>query len=164
MVGDLGSQVEYAAAVRQDSHQVEGSTNVKSVTSAISRETGWPDHELASNSQSAGGIPSTTRDGVQTGTIMAKGTSESPQVSEEFGELKVANNGDLVIADRFWTVFCQEVCSSSATFAKLLRRNLSFVSTPYFPKKYQIIAYEHRINFMIAAAKRAASTPEFELT
>jgi hypothetical protein len=108
MVGDLGSQVEHAAAVSQGSHPVESST------SATSSETGWPGHRLALQGQSASGKPRTTRDGVQTGSGMAKGTSESPQVADEFGELVVASNGDLVVGNRFWTVFCKEVCSSSA--------------------------------------------------
>jgi Fungal Zn(2)-Cys(6) binuclear cluster domain len=107
MVGGLSSQVEHAAAVSQGSHPVESST---SATSATLSETGWPDHRLALHSQSASGNPPTTRDGVQTGSGMAKGTSESPQVSDEFGELVVASNGDLVVGNRFWTVFCKEVC------------------------------------------------------
>ena len=46
---------------------------------------------------------------VQTGTSMVKGTFESPNVSNEPGELVVASNGDLVVGNRFWTVFCKEV-------------------------------------------------------
>lgn len=116
MVGDFTSQVEHAAAVSQDNHPVESSTSVTSAISAISSETGWPDPRLALHSQSASGNLLTPRDGLQTGSGMAKGTSESPQVSNEFGELVVASNGDLVIGNRFWTVFCKEVCSSSAPF------------------------------------------------
>lgn len=112
MVGDLGSQVELAAAVSQDDHPVEGSA---SVTSATSSETV---HRLALQSQSASssGEPRTTCDEVQTGSDVEKRTSESPQASDEFGELVVASEGDLVVKDRFWTVFCKEVCSSSALF------------------------------------------------
>jgi hypothetical protein len=113
MVGDLGSQVEHAAAASQGNHPVENST---SATSATLSETGRPDHRLAPHSQSASGNPHPTRDGVQTGSGMAKGTSESPQVSDEFGDLVVASNGDLVVGNHFWTVFCKEVCSSSAPF------------------------------------------------
>jgi hypothetical protein len=115
MVGDLGSQVEHAAAVSQANHPVESSTSATSATGATSSETGWPNNLLA-HSQSASGNPRTTRDGVQTGSGMAKGTSESPQVSDEFGDLVVASNGDLIVGNRFWTVFCKEVCSSSAPF------------------------------------------------
>ncbi|KAK9481568.1 hypothetical protein V1527DRAFT_455887 [Lipomyces starkeyi] len=50
--------------------------------------------------------PRTTRDEVQTGYGMAKGTSESPQVSDEFMD---TSNGDLVVGTRFWTVFCREI-------------------------------------------------------
>ena len=116
MVGDLGSQVEHAAAVSQGNHLMDSSTSAISATSAISSETGWPDHRLPRHSQSANGNSRTTRDGVQTSSGMAKGTSEPPQVSDEFGELAVASNGDLVVGNRFWTVFCKEVCSSSTPF------------------------------------------------
>ena len=116
MVGDLGSQVEHAAAASQGNHPVENSTSATSATSATLSETGRPDHRLAPHSQSASGNPHPTRDGVQTGSGMAKGTSESPQVSDEFGDLVVASNGDLVVGNHFWTVFCKEVCSSSAPF------------------------------------------------
>jgi hypothetical protein len=119
MIGDLGSQVEHAAAVSQGNHPAESSTSAisaTSVTGATSSETGWPDHRLALHSRSASGNPRTTRDGVQTGSGMAKGTSESPQVSEELGELVVASNGELAVGNHFWTVFCKEVCSSSAPF------------------------------------------------
>ena len=58
MVGDLGSQVEYAAAASQGNHPTDGLT---SGTSATSSETGWPDHRLALLSQSASGNPRTTR-------------------------------------------------------------------------------------------------------
>jgi hypothetical protein len=116
MVGDLSSQVEHAATVSQGNHPVESSTSVASTTSATLSETGWPDYRLALHSQSASGDLHATRDEVQTGSGMAKGTSELPQVSNEFGELAVASNGDLVVGNRFWTIFCKEVCSSSAPF------------------------------------------------
>jgi hypothetical protein len=126
MVGDLGSQVEHAAAVSQDNHLVENPTSAASATSAASSETGWPDHRLALHSQSASEHPHTTRDGVQTGSDMAKGASELPQVSDEFGDIAVASNGDLVVGNRFWTVFCKEVCSQlCAPFALLYRRESS---------------------------------------
>lgn len=113
MVGDLGSQVEHATAVNQENHPVEKSTSTTSVTLS---ETAGLDHPLALNSQSASGNPPTTRDGMQTDSGMAKGTPDSGPVSDELGELVVAHDGDLVVADRFWTVFCKEVCSSSAPF------------------------------------------------
>ena len=116
LVGDLGSQVEHAAVVSHENHAVENSTSAANVTRATSSETGWPDRRLALHSQSASGSPRITRDGVQTDYGMAKDTLESPQVSDEFGELVVASNGDLVVDNRFWTVFCKEVCSSSAPF------------------------------------------------
>ncbi|KAF6233405.1 hypothetical protein HO173_008337 [Letharia columbiana] len=106
MVGDLGSQVEHATAVNQENHPVEKSTSTTSVTLS---ETAGLDHPLALNSQSASGNPPTTRDGMQTDSGMAKGTPDSGPVSDELGELVVAHDGDLVVADRFWTVFCKEV-------------------------------------------------------
>jgi hypothetical protein len=116
MVGDLGSQVEHAAAGSQGNYPVGSSTSAISATSATSNETGWPDRRLALHNQSASGNLRTTRDEVQTGSGMVKGTSESPQVPDEFGELVMASNGDIVVGNRFWTVFCKEVCSSSASF------------------------------------------------
>jgi len=125
IVGDLSSQIEHAAAASQGNHPVESSksatsatnaTSTASATEAISSETGWPDHRFALHGHSVSGNSRTTRDGEQTGSDMAKGISESPQVSDEFGELVVASNGDLVVGDRFWTVFCKEVCSSFAPF------------------------------------------------
>lgn len=113
MVGDLSSQVEHVGVVSPNKHPVESSTT----TSAASRETGWSDHRIALDSQSAIENPSTTRDGVQAGSGVAKGTLESPQIPDDFGESVEVSNGDLVIRDRFWTVFCKEVCSSSALFS-----------------------------------------------
>ena len=110
MVGDLSSQVEHSGVVSQGNHPIESST------SATSRETGWPDHRPALHSQPASGNPSTTDDGVQLGPSMAKATSESPQLSDELGELVDASNGDLIIRDRFWTVFCKEVCFNDDPF------------------------------------------------
>lgn len=113
MVGDLGSQVEHAAAVSQGNHTAERST---STTSATLSETSLADHGISLQSQSASGRPRATCNGVQTSSSMAKDTLEPPQVSEELGELVIANNGDLVIGDHFWTIFCKEVCFASAPF------------------------------------------------
>lgn len=114
MVGDLGSQVEHAAVVSQPNRPGEISTSATSAASATSSDTGWPDNLLAFHSQSATGDPRTARDELQTDSSMEKGTSESPQVSDGFGDLAVSRDGDLVIEDRFWTVFCKEVCSTVA--------------------------------------------------
>ncbi len=117
MVGDLGSQVEHAAAASQGSHAVESSTSATGAlgaTSATSSEPGWLDHRLTVQSQSASGYTHTTRDGLQRGANIAKDTSESPHISDEFGEVVVASNGDVVVGNEFWTVFCKEVCSNFA--------------------------------------------------
>lgn len=110
MVGDLGSQVEHAAAVNQNIHPVKSST---SATSATLSETCWP---VTLDSQSAGGDPRTMHNEVQTASAMANSTSESPELFDEFGELTVASNGDLIVGSRFWTVFCKEVCCNPAPF------------------------------------------------
>lgn len=110
MVGDLGSQVELAAAVSQGSRPVEISASLSSSTSSDT------DHRLALHSQAANGGPRTTSNEVSTDSDMEQRTSESSQVSDELGELVLAGDGDLVVKDRFWTVFCKEVCSTCAPF------------------------------------------------
>lgn len=120
MIGDLGSQVEHAVAVSQSNPSVESSTGVTNATNATSSETGWPNHRLTLPRPSANQISHTTRDEMQRGSGMAQGSSQSPQVSDGFGELQVASNGDLVVGDQFWTVFCKEVGSSSAPFRSAL--------------------------------------------
>jgi Fungal Zn(2)-Cys(6) binuclear cluster domain len=44
---------------------------------------------------------------------ISNGTSGASQVPEDFGVLEVARNGDLVVGEGFWTVFCKEVCTVS---------------------------------------------------
>ena len=126
MVGDLGSQVEHAAAASEDDHPVDDSVSARNTMSAASSETGWPNSGLARYSQTAYGNPSTTLDEMQAGSSRANGTSESPQISDQSGGLVVTNNGDLVVDDRFWTVFCKEVSSTAAhgIFARPARLEL----------------------------------------
>ena len=114
MVGDLGSQVEHVAAVSEDDHPVDGSVSARNTMRAASSETGWPNSGLARYSQTAYGNPSTTLDEMHASSSRANDTSESPQISDQSGALVVTNNGDLVVDDRFWTVFCKEVSSSAA--------------------------------------------------
>lgn len=84
MVGGLSSQVENAAEISQIDHPVEGSASAESA---------------AFGEQSFG---------------ISNVTSEPPQVPENFGVLEVAKNGDLVVGEGFWTVFCQEVRDDSS--------------------------------------------------
>jgi hypothetical protein len=84
MVGGLSSQVENAAGISQIDHPVEGSASAESA---------------AFGEQSFG---------------ISNVTSEPPQVPENFGVLEVAKNGDLVVGEGFWTVFCQEVRADSS--------------------------------------------------
>lgn len=106
MVGDLSSQVEHAAAVSQGNRSTDRSAN--EINAALS-ETSLPDHPLISDSQSASGSPHVIHDGGRNSSSMAHDTSEPPQGSNEFEKLVVSDNGDLVIGDQFWTVFCKEV-------------------------------------------------------
>ena len=115
MVGDLGSQVEHAAAVSECDHPVESSLSATNTTSAAPSETGWPNHGLARYGQTAYGNPSTTLDEVQTDSSRANETSASLQIPDQSKGLVVTSNGDLVVDDRFWTVFCKEVSSSACS-------------------------------------------------
>ena len=133
MVGDLGSQVEHAAVMSEGDHPVESSLSATNTTSAASIETGWPDYGPRRHSQTAYGNPSTTLDEIQTSSSRAKDTSESPQISDRSRGLVVTNNGDIVVDDGFWTVFCKEVSSSVAhgIFARPTRHNLVWRSDTY---------------------------------
>ena len=114
MVGDLGSQVEHAAAVSEGHHPLESSVGATNAMSAASDEIVWPDHGFARHSQIAYSNPPTALDEVQTGSSGTKDTSESPQVSDQSRGLVVTNNGEIVVDDRFWTLFCKEVSYSAA--------------------------------------------------
>lgn len=113
MIGDLGSQVEYTAAVGPSDIPVESST-INSINPS-SKETGSPDQMVAPHSPSADRRLYTSCDGAHDGLGMAKGSLDSPDVSDNLGEVVTASDGNLAIEDRFWTVFCQEVCCCSAT-------------------------------------------------
>lgn len=79
MVGGLSSQVENAAGFSQRGHVID---------SAASEPT-------AINSKRS--------------SVCINEVTEPPQVAEDFGVLEVASNGDLVVGESFWTVFCKEV-------------------------------------------------------
>ncbi|KAE9370962.1 hypothetical protein N431DRAFT_485055 [Stipitochalara longipes BDJ] len=79
MVGGLSSQVENAAGITPNDLPLHGLTSATSETS-----------------------------GEQSSSI-SNGIFEPPQVAEDFGVLEVASNGDLVVGEGFWTVFCKEV-------------------------------------------------------
>lgn len=114
MVGDLGTQVEHAAAVSEDDHPLESSVSAANATSAAPSETVGPSYGSARNSQTAYGNPRTTLDEVHAGSSRANDTSESSQSSDQSRSLVVTNDGDIVVDDRFWTVFCKEVSSIAA--------------------------------------------------
>ncbi len=131
MVGDLGSQVEHASAVNEGDHPVESSVGATNTTSAASSETGWSDHGHARYSRSAYSDRRTTLDEVGTDSSRTNDTSESTQTSDQSGGLVVTNNGDLVVDDRFWTVFCKEVSSSAAHGIFALPTRLELVVHAY---------------------------------
>lgn len=116
MVGDLGSQVEQAAPVSRDDRPVESSRSATSATAVAASERGWPESRLALQNESAIRNLDASRDGEQTQFGMAEGTLDPPRVFDEFGQLVVANDGDIIVGNRFWTIFCKEVCSISTAF------------------------------------------------
>lgn len=114
MVGDLGSQVEHAAAVSEGDHPLESSVSATMATTAASRETNWPGYGTARSRQIAYDNSRTTLDEMQTRSSEANDTAEPPQISDRSRSLVVTNDGDIVVDDRFWTVFCKEVSSMAA--------------------------------------------------
>ena len=79
MVGGLSSQVESAAGMTSNDPPPPDSIGETSVISS------------GHSSSNSNAIP------------------EAPQEAEDFGVLEVASNGDLVVGEGFWTVFCKEV-------------------------------------------------------
>lgn len=112
MVGDLGSQVEHASVVSQGTQSVETS---RTATSSALNEAAWPDGPLALDDMSPNENPRTMQSESQVDSDMVKAVSEL-QAADQSGEFMVASNGDIVVGNRFWTVFCKEVCSNSAHF------------------------------------------------
>ena len=113
MVGDLGSQVEHSTGVSQGYNSVEGSTSASSAFIAMSNETGRPDQQEFHN-QVASGDTFITQGEAQKGSETARIDVELSQASDDFGSSN--SNGDIVVGNRFWTVFCKEVRSSHAIF------------------------------------------------
>lgn len=99
MVGDLGSQVENVAAESQSIHRMESSNSVIDATqSGIDR----PSQQLVQSQFSSQNVPAE-------GGEQPIDPSLTLEVSEGFGELIETDHGDLIVRDRFWTVFCKEV-------------------------------------------------------
>jgi hypothetical protein len=105
MVGDLTSQVENAA--KEKPHSTDSSTVTTSTTGAVSNETGLIENRHISRNQSTGGNSN------EMSTDSSGGNLDLPQISNESADLLVASNGDIVVGDRFWTIFCKEVCFGS---------------------------------------------------
>lgn len=102
MVGDLGSQVENADTTRQNRY--EGTTFAhenKNITHLAIQHVGTHD-QLTSGISSA---PSSETES-HFRTPESHSTEES-QASE--GYIIKSSNGELVVGDRFWTIFCKEV-------------------------------------------------------
>lgn len=111
MVSDLGSQVENVAVPSQNDSPAEDP-----IGAASEGIIGG----LAFDNQSASGNFHTTPDGIQAGSDIMINNSNSPRVSNESGDMFVASNGNLVVGDRFWAVFCKEVYFISAPFCLAL--------------------------------------------
>jgi hypothetical protein len=97
MVGGLSSQVENAAGISQRDHDIDSSASEP--TAITSKRS----------------------------SICITEATEQPQVAEDFGVLEIASNGDLVVGEGFWTVFCREVrinTDSVALFKSRLRIEL----------------------------------------
>lgn len=104
MVGGLSSQVENAAGINQSDHDVESSASEPTATSS-ERNSGFINE-----------------------------ITEPPQITEDLGVLDVASNGDLVVGQGFWTVFCREVRISSGfvVFFRSKASNQIFVAHARF--------------------------------
>jgi len=113
MVSSLSSQVEHVEAPDQTSHHAESLTSAPSTISTASSEMGSLDHQVSSQNQSISTDQHSTRERVQTPPSTIDLTPDS-QPSDESGDVFVADNGELVVGHRFWTVFCNEVCLKSA--------------------------------------------------
>lgn len=111
MVGGLSSQVENAAGFSQRDHVID---------SAASEPT-------AINSERS--------------SVCINEVTEPPQVAEDFGVLEVASNGDLVVGESFWTVFCKEVRINNMLIALFKPRSQGFelnFCRPTLPSKTDI--------------------------
>lgn len=115
MVGDLGSQVENAAALTQSNHPPGSAVNVQNESSS---KKGGPDQQPAPHNQSEDRHTPIDRMDANYSTV--NGTSGPSQTSDELGDLEVASNGDLVVCNRFWTVFCKEVCTQLFPISRAL--------------------------------------------
>ena len=108
MVGELGSQVEHAR-VRRDPRTTASLTVQDIAPHSISTEAGSLYQSPPLDSRYlADQIPNLAAS-AQVAYGVEHNKPISPQTSNESSEVTLADNGDLVVGDRFWTVFCKEV-------------------------------------------------------
>lgn len=88
MIADLGTEVEHAVG------EAEGEGGAD----------GWPSDARQSDSNQENKGP-----GSQSGSSTAGAASHSLRTSADTQSVVVADDGNLVVRDRFWTVFCNEV-------------------------------------------------------
>ncbi len=103
MVVELGSQVEQTTGAGHVDILLEGQM---STTSTSASETNWSLDRLDLTGDSR---HEAFQDDEQADLALSRRPSDTPQISNELGRLVVEANGELVVGDRFWTVFCKEV-------------------------------------------------------
>jgi hypothetical protein len=108
MVGDLGSQVEHAR-VRGDLATNSTSRITDVLPSTVSSEAVPSDQISTLDSRYS---PSEAQLGAavaQPADSVESNDSASSLTYDEPSEVTVADNGDLIVGDQFWSVFCKEV-------------------------------------------------------
>jgi hypothetical protein len=106
MIGDLGSQVEDVAVTSHGVYGIDRSsqpTNGTYVTmSGTRRQTDQPALQTSPNDWTMSGFSASSAGSQSSGLL---------QTSYESEDVTLDGDGELVVRDRFWTVFCKEVCS-----------------------------------------------------
>jgi len=102
MVGDLGSQVEHVDMGNQNESDIINFNSKSHNAASFTAQ-----HLIASN-QSTPGTRSSTDSGVESDVNAAETYSQATLgASEDY--IMENSDGELVVGDRFWTVFCKEV-------------------------------------------------------
>ncbi len=119
MVGDLSSQVELSTRISQDEYDdvISSPMTLSNVESTVFNEKDVPDRHI-DNNQSSGGSNLTAEE-LQNGYHAVNKEAEITQNFENARQLDTTSNGDIVVGNRFWTVFCKEVCFYALSFAQI---------------------------------------------
>lgn len=116
LVGGLGEQVENAGLEMAPDGRDDGDDDYerRTVDKADSSEVGYleADHQPKFPSSLVASEDSSM---MQHGLQSARGKDDSleelpPVLYSDAGDVVEADDGDLIVKDRFWTVFCKEVC------------------------------------------------------